>query len=161
MKTKFCLLFLIFISFVLMGCPAGSFYRYTFVSTSDDQQSYGDTRIHYDSETELHISCGNYVQFVGTKDRGLLVTVKVISKVLSENEAYIEKVVSSNFGELQRKQFLESSQYMVRDTLNTLYYNLSLKDFSHRKIRKKIHNDTISIVLKNGNSLFFVKKEPY
>ncbi len=159
MKTKFNLLFLIFISFILMGCPAGSFYRYVLADTAEDQMTYGDIQITYDDATKLHISCGNYVQFMGSKERGLLATVKVVSKEEPKNKYFIDKIVSSNFGELLKTTALSPNKYIVRDTLNTHYYHLSLKDLSQRKINKKVKKDSIFITLKNGDKLVFVKKQ--
>ncbi len=157
MKTYFNLLFLIFVSFTLMGCPAGSYYKYVRIDASKGQ----NTSIKFDQDTELQIRCGNYVEFVGSKERGLLTTVKVISKVDTNHTFYIDKIISTNFGELSRDHAREPNRYIVNDTLNTLYYSLSLKRLSQRKINKGVKNDTISIMLKNGTTLFFTKRENY
>ncbi len=159
MKTNLRYLLLLLICFPLFGCPAGKFYPYHFVDSTTNNKGSKSIKISYNQTTELQIDCGNYLQHIAPKKRGLLTFIKVISKTGQSKNNIIKSVISSKFGSLNRTQAFSPHRYMVQDTLNTLFYDLSLDSLKVKNIEKLVQNDTITVALQNGEYLTFIKKE--
>ncbi len=153
------MVFLVLTCFVLAGCPGGELHEYQYIGTDSSSNSKEYALIKYDESTELLVTCGYYSQFKAEKT-GLIVNVKVKSKIKLKKEFLIKNVNSSNLGVFNNVKDVKPFYFFAfSDTINSLLYNVPMG--RKRKARNnwnKIENDTISITLQNGKELLFVNQ---
>lgn len=145
------------ICLLCMGCPPGQFYDYMFIGQKllTDDLSY--TRIAYNADTDLHIRVGYYHEFINDKEQGLATVIKYDPNFDLKDHRIVKSVTSSFFGQLRS---FDSLPYTVRAKRlkNVLFYKLPVQDKDYRKAFKKGIKDTITIVLENERTLYFIRE---
>ena len=64
-------------SFVLLtACPAGHNYWYSYRGDQKVAEVHKLTRLNYDENTEIGVSCSHYISFVGDREKGVFVVIE-------------------------------------------------------------------------------------
>ncbi len=145
-------LFLILFCFTLFGCPASHFYKYEFIGSKLPEEKFGFKRVKLEPQNDLLINIGYFCEYAGNRENGLGAVIKADKNV--NPNTLIKKVRSYKFGPLKKVDSL----FTYNDE-NIIVYRLIFEKRREKKTLRKIKNDTISIELKNGKKLFFVRKE--
>ena len=140
-----------------MGCPPGHFHEYIFTGTLLPTDWLAYNRLAYNDSTDLYIKTGYYFEFINKKEQGLAAVIKVNPNYNLASDSVVKAVNSARFGPLKQ---IKSLPYTVRvyDTVNTLMYQLPFNKQAESLGLKNIENDTITILLTNGEQLHFVRR---
>ncbi|MFD2726653.1 hypothetical protein [Hyunsoonleella rubra] len=143
---------LVLICLTLFSCPAAHYYDYDFIDPQAPKEKFGFTRLKLDQQNDLLLNVGYFYEYSGNRENGLGAVIKT-KKSINPN-TLVNKVRSHKFGPLKKVDSL-----FTDDHENITLYRLIFEKRKERKSLRLIKNDTISIELKNGKKLLFLRNQ--